>query len=135
MALSRRIPGRDEEWDVDAGRVEDEEWKVEETPTLRRGAGDREMAFSDSEAESVRVMFRCCLEAEDDDVEGVGSGLSDSEVSACGMGGRVYDDGGSDSADDSSMRLEWMKASESEESMREWRGRVETDSVSESSDW
>lgn len=33
------------------------------------------------------------------------------------------------------MRFEWMKASESEESMRELPGRVETDGVSESSDW
>ena len=33
------------------------------------------------------------------------------------------------------MRLEWMKASESEESMRGLRGRLEMDGVSESSDW
>lgn len=58
IALDRRIPGRDEEdeWNIDAGRVEDEEWKVEETPP-RRGA-DGEIPFSDSELESVR-MFRC----------------------------------------------------------------------------
>lgn len=33
------------------------------------------------------------------------------------------------------MRLGWVITSESEESIREWRGRVETDGVSESSEW
>ena len=67
--------------------MEDEEWKVEETPA-RRGGGAGETAFSDSELESVRMMFRC-REAKDDDMEGVENGLSDSEVSMCGMPGRV----------------------------------------------
>lgn len=85
-ALSRRIPGRDEEdeWVVDAGRVEDDEWKVEATPPRRGAAG--EMPESDPEPESVR-MFRC-REAEDD-IEGEEMGLSASEESTCGMLGRV----------------------------------------------
>lgn len=68
--------------------MEDEEWKVEKTPTRRGGGAVGEMALSELEAESVRVV-RGRLEAEDDDVEGVESGLSDSEVLTCGMGGRV----------------------------------------------
>lgn len=78
-------------------------------------------------------IFRC-REA-DDDVEGEEMELSDSDESTCGMVGRVNDDGDSDSTGDSSMRLGLIKASESDESMREWRGRVETVGVSESSDW
>lgn len=85
-ALSRRIPGRDEEdeWVVDAGRVEDDEWKVEATPARRGATG--EIPFSDPEPESVR-MFRC-REA-DDDMDGEEMGLSPSEDSTCGMVGRV----------------------------------------------
>ena len=70
----------------------------------------------------------------EDDNEGVGMGLSKSEESTWDMVGRVRDDGDSDSAEDSSMRLKWMRRSESDDSMCELRGRVETDGASESSD-
>ena len=89
------------------------------------------MANSESEPESIRVVR--CREAEDD-VEGNDIGISESDEPTRGMVGRDKDDGDSDSADDSSMRLEWMKASESDESIRELRGLVEMDGVSESSD-
>ena len=117
-ALSRRMPGRDEEdeWNVAAGRVEDDEWKVEVTPA-RRGAAGGEMPLSDSELESMR-RFRG-RDVEDDVVAGEGMEPSMSEESTCDIGGRVKDDGDSDSAEDSSMRLEWMKPSESDESIRE----------------
>ena len=70
----------------------------------------------------------------EDDIEGVDMELSKSDESTCGMVGRVQDDGDSDSAEDSSMRLQWMRRSESDDSMCELRGRVETDGASESSD-
>ena len=89
------------------------------------------MASSDSDPESIRVLH--CREVEDE-VDGEDTGFSESDEPACGIGGREKDDGDSDSADDSSMRLEWMKASESDESIRELRGLVEMDGVSESSD-
>ena len=89
------------------------------------------MALSDSEPESIRVLH--CREVEDE-VEGEDTGFSDSDEPLCGIVGREKDDGDSDSADDSSMRLEGMKASESDESIRELRGLVEMDGVSESSD-
>ena len=89
------------------------------------------MAISDSEPESIRVLH--CREAEDE-LEGEDTGFSESDEPTCGIVGREKDDGESDSADDSSMRLEWMKASESDESIRELRGLVEMDGVSESSD-
>ena len=67
-ALSRRMPGRDEEdeWNVDAGRVDDEEWNVVETPARRGVAAG--MLLSDSEPESRRV-FRG-RGAEDDGING-----------------------------------------------------------------
>ena len=87
--------------------------------------------MSESEPESRRVVR--CREAEDE-VEGEDIGFSESDEPTCGIVGRDKDDGDSDSADDSSMRLEWMKASESDESIRVLRGLVEMDGVSESSD-
>ena len=86
IALSRRIPGRDEEdgWNVGAGRLDDDEWKVEVTPA-RRGVAAK-TPLSESELESMRV-FRG-REAEDD-IGGVDMGLSKSEDSTCGMPGRV----------------------------------------------
>ena len=130
-ALSRRIPGRDDadEWNVGAGRVEDDEWKVEVTPPRREAAGG--IPLSDSEPESMRVLRGRDLE---DDTEGGDMGFSKSDDSACGMVGGVYDEGDSDSTDDSSMRPGWMRMSESEDSMCELRGRVGTDGASESSD-
>lgn len=107
---------------------------MEETPPRRRLAG--EILYSDSELESVRIFL--CREAEDES-EGEEMGLSGSEESTCGKVGPVKDDGDSDSAKDSAkdslMRLEWIKASESDESIREWRGRVDTEGVSDSSNW
>lgn len=51
------------------------------------------------------------------------------------MVGRVEDDGASDSAEDSSMRLGWTETSASDGSICELRGRVEMDGVLESSEW
>lgn len=86
LALSRRIPGRDEEdeWNAAAGRVEDDEWKVEVTPP-RRGVA-AEIPLSESEPESMRP-FRG--RETDDDIDGVDIGLSRSDDSACGIVGRV----------------------------------------------
>ena len=69
----------------------------------------------------------------EDDNDGEDIGLSDSEELTCAMVGRVEDDGASDWAEDSSMRLGWMKTSDG--SICELRGRVEMDGVSESSEW
>ena len=69
----------------------------------------------------------------EDDNDGEDMGLSDSEELTCVMVGRVEDDGASDSAEDSSMRLGWTKTSDG--SVCELRGRVEMDGVSESSEW
>ena len=73
-------------------------------------------------------------EAEDDN-DGEDMGLSESEELTCAIVGRVEDDGASDSAEDSSMRLGWTKMSASDGSICELRGRVEMDGVSESSEW
>ena len=109
--------------------MDDDEWNVEETPPRTGVAGV--IALSDSEPEFIRILR--CREAEED-VEGEDMGFPDPDEPTCGIVGREKDDGDSDSADDSSMRSEWMKASESDESIRVLRGLVEMDGVSESSD-
>ena len=90
-ALSRGIPGREDEdeWNADAGRVEDEEWKVDVTPP-RRGGLAGEMLRSESGFDSMRVLGG--RGAEDEDIEGVEeeeAKLPGSEESTCVTVGRV----------------------------------------------
>lgn len=86
LAIERCILGRDEEveWNVTAGRVEDDEWRVEVTPP--RAGVAAEIALSESEPESMRP-FRG--RETEDDIGGVDMGLSKSDDSACSMVGRV----------------------------------------------
>ena len=91
MTLCRCIPGRDEEdeWNVAAGRVEDEEGKVDVTPPRRWGLAG-EMLRSESGFDSMRVLGGRV--AEDDDIEGVEeeeTEVPNSEESTCVMVGRV----------------------------------------------
>ena len=87
MALSRRILGREDEveWNVLAGRVEDDEWKVDATPARRGLAG--EILLSSSGFESTRVVGGVVAE---DDNEGVEAAeLPSSVESTCVRLGRV----------------------------------------------
>ena len=85
-ALSRRMPGREEEdeWKLVAGRVEEDEWKVDVTPPRRGVAG--ETVFSDSELESRRVLRG---RGTGEGIDGEAMEFSDSEESTCGIVGRV----------------------------------------------
>jgi len=80
----------------------------------------------------VRRMVRRGREGGEED--GIAASESEESKWRSGMRRMMGETMGSDS-EDSSMGWGWMKVSESEESMRELRGREGSDGLSESSDW